>query len=141
MTTMTSPPPLKAGPLGAQTIPLPSGPEAPSYARRAAVAFLHRNRPTLPPGRRDDVLLIVSELVTNAGRHAPGPSALTLTTTAGTLDIAVTDCSCVPPAPRAPDLTDGTGGMGLHIAEDLGARVFTEPLPGGKCVHASFDSD
>lgn len=141
MTTMTSPPPLKAGPLGAQTIPLPSGPEASSYARRAAVAFLHRNRPTLTPGRRDDVLLIVSELVTNAVRHAPGPSALTLTTTAGTLDIAVTDCSCVPPAPRAPDLTDGTGGMGLHIAEDLGARVFTEPLPGGKCVHASFDSD
>lgn len=29
--------------------------------------------------------------------------------------------------------------MGLHIAEDLGARVFTEPLTDGKCVHAAFD--
>ncbi|MFI6647154.1 ATP-binding protein [Streptomyces sp. NPDC050529] len=138
MTTTTAPSPLMPGPLGTQTIPLPSGPEAPSHARRAAVAFLHRTRPALGPERHDDVLLIVSELVTNAVRHAPGPSALTLTTTAGTLDIAVTDCSCIPPAPRAPDLTDGTGGMGLHIAEDLGARVFTEPLPGGKCVHAAL---
>ncbi|MBW5255005.1 ATP-binding protein, partial [Streptomyces sp. P01-B04] len=90
----------------------------------------HRTRPALGPERDDDVLLIVSELVTNAVRHAPGgPSALTLTTTADTLDIAVTDHSCVPPAPRVPDLIDGTGGMGLHIADDLGARVFTEPLP------------
>lgn len=32
----------------------------------------------------------------------------------------------------------GTGGMGLHLVEDLGARVFTEPLPGGKCVHADL---
>ncbi|MBW5259493.1 ATP-binding protein [Streptomyces poriferorum] len=130
MTTMTTRPPLTPGPLSTQTVALPSGPEAPSHARRAAVAFLHRTRPALGPERDDDVLLIVSELVTNAVRHAPGgPSALTLTTTADTLDIAVTDHSCVPPAPRVPDLIDGTGGMGLHIADDLGARVFTEPLP------------
>ncbi|MBL1290183.1 ATP-binding protein [Streptomyces sp. NPDC057067] len=139
MTTTTAPPPLTPGPLGTETVPLPSGPEAPSQARRATVAFLRRTLPALTPDRHDDVLLIVSELVTNAVRHARGPSALTLTTTAGTLDIAVADCSCVPPSPRAPDLTDGTGGMGLHIAEDLGARVFTEPVPGGKCVHAAFD--
>ncbi|MGW4233434.1 ATP-binding protein [Streptomyces sp. NPDC004980] len=139
MTARTAPPPVTAGRLGPQTTPLPPGPEAASHARRAAVTFLHRIRPSLAPERRDDVLLIVSELVTNAVRHAPGPSTLTLTTAAGALDIAVTDCSRVPPAPRVPDLTDGTGGMGLHIAEDLGARVFTEPLPGGKCVHAAFD--
>lgn len=139
MTTTTAPPPVTPGRLGHADHPLPTGPEAPSHARRAAVAFLHRIWPSLDPGRRDDVLLIVSELVTNAVRYAPGPSTLTLTTAAGTLDIAVTDCSCAPPAPRAPDLTDGTGGMGLHIAEDLGARVFTEPLADGKCVHAAFN--
>ncbi|MFI6895090.1 ATP-binding protein [Streptomyces sp. NPDC050256] len=142
MIATTTRPPLTPGSLGTQTVTLPSGPEAPSQARRAALAFLRRSRPALGPERDDDVLLIVSELVTNAVRHAPGgPSVLTLTTTAGTLDIAVTDRSCVPPAPRVPDLTDGTGGMGLHIAEDLGARVFTEPLPGGKCVHAAFDAE
>ncbi|MFD6529747.1 ATP-binding protein [Streptomyces sp. NPDC060184] len=133
-----SPPTVTPGPSGTRTVPLPAGPEAAPRARRATAAFLHRTGSALAPDRRADVLLIVSELVTNAVRHAPGPSALTLTITAGALDIAVTDCSCVAPAARTPDLTDGTGGMGLHIAEDLGARVFTEPLPDGKCVHAAL---
>ncbi|MEV6261120.1 ATP-binding protein [Streptomyces sp. NPDC051784] len=143
MTTLTAPQPSAApapSPLtaGTFTIPLPSGPEAPSHARRAAVGFLHRSWPALNQDRCDDFLLIVSELVTNAVRHAPGPSTLTLTTTAEALDIAVTDGSGAEPTPRAPDLSDGTGGMGLHIAEDLGARIFTEPLSAGKCVHAAF---
>lgn len=151
MTTTTAPPPsptpttapapapasITAGRL---SIPLPSGPEAPSHARRATTGFLNWSWPALTQDRCDDFLLIVSELVTNAVRHAPGPSTLTLTTASGTLDIAVTDCSCTAPAPRDPDLSDGTGGMGLHIAQDLGARVFTEPLAGGKCVHAAFEA-
>ncbi|MFF4246865.1 ATP-binding protein [Streptomyces sp. NPDC001822] len=137
--TTTVVPTLTPSRLGTQTIPLPSAPEAPAHARRATVAFLHRTRPALDTGRHDDALLIVSELVTNAVRHAPGPIALTLTTTASTLEIAVTDCSRIAPAPRRPDLTDGTGGMGLHIAEELGVRIFSEPRPGGKCVHASFE--
>ncbi|WP_371606238.1 MULTISPECIES: ATP-binding protein [unclassified Streptomyces] len=153
MTTTTAPPPSPSpspttgapssslpapSTAGRLSVPLPSGPEAPSHARRAAIGFLRRSWPALAEDRCDDFLLIVSELVTNAVRHAPGPSTLTLTTSAGALDIAVSDCSCVPPAPRVPDLCDGTGGMGLHIAEDLGARVFTEALPEGKCVHAAF---
>ncbi|MFG2429121.1 ATP-binding protein [Streptomyces sp. NPDC048590] len=143
MTTLTAPQPaatptpasLTAGTL---TIPLPSGPEAPAHARRAALGFLHWSWPALTQDRCDDFLLIVSELVTNAVRHAPGPNTLTLTTTAEALDIAVTDGSRTEPAPRTPDLSDGTGGMGLHIAEDLGARIFIEPLSAGKCVHAAF---
>ncbi|MFJ8865532.1 ATP-binding protein [Streptomyces sp. NBC_00111] len=141
MTTMTAPPPPSTRPpltAGRLTISLPSGPQAPSQARHATAGFLHRSWPSLTQDRCDDFLLIVSELVTNAVRHAPGPSTLTLTTTTGALDIAVTDCSCVRPAPRTPDLSDGTGGMGLHIAEDLGARIFTEALSDGKCVHAAF---
>ncbi|MYS39014.1 histidine kinase-like protein [Streptomyces sp. KhCrAH-43] len=125
--------------IGSQCVPLTAGPEAPSQARRAASTYLRRTCPSLDPDRCDDVLLIVSELVTNAVRYTPGPRTLTLTTTAHSLDIAVTDTSCRAPAPRAPDLTDGTGGMGLHIADDLGARIFTEPLPDGKCVHAALD--
>ncbi|MGW0786058.1 ATP-binding protein [Streptomyces sp. NPDC002913] len=141
MTTMTAPPSSPIPPAitaGTLSIPLPSGPEAPSHARRATAGFLRWSWPSLAQDRCDDFLLIVSELVTNAVRHAPGPSTLTLTTTIGVLDIAVTDCSCTLPSPRTPDLSDGTGGMGLHIAEDLGADVFTEALADGKCVHAAF---
>ncbi|WP_327116105.1 ATP-binding protein [Streptomyces sp. NBC_01341] len=141
MTTVTTPPPSPAPPpvaAGRLSIPLPTGPQAPSHARRATAGFLHRSWPSLTQERCDDFLLIVSELVTNAVRHARGPSTLTLTTASGALDIAVTDRSRALPAPRTPDLRDGTGGMGLHIAEDLGGRVFTEALSGGKCVHAAF---
>ncbi|MFD6423673.1 ATP-binding protein [Streptomyces sp. NPDC060198] len=134
-TSATAAPPDGTGTLA---VPLPSGLRAPSLARRTTAGFLRRFWPGLAPQRRDDFLLIVSELVTNAVRHAPGPSTLTLTTASGALDIAVTDHSRVPPAPRAPDRADGTGGMGLHIAEDLGARVFTQVLADGKCVHAAF---
>ncbi|MEV6397452.1 ATP-binding protein [Streptomyces sp. NPDC051907] len=119
-------------------IALPPGPEAPADARRAARDFLDALRPPLPADRREDVLLIVSELVTNAVRHAPSPYALVLTADVGALDIAVADGSPVAPAPRSPDLTDGTGGMGWHIAECLGAALSTEPLADGKRVHATL---
>ncbi|MFC9941858.1 ATP-binding protein [Streptomyces pratensis] len=139
--TLTTPSPSRAPAVATVdrlSLPLPSGPEAPSLARRATAGFLHRFWPSLAQSRCDDFLLIVSELVTNAVRHAPGRSTLTLTIASSVLDIAVTDCSCVLPASRPPDLRDGTGGMGLHIAEDLGARLFTEALPDGKRVHAAF---
>ncbi|WP_329039715.1 ATP-binding protein [Streptomyces sp. NBC_00178] len=140
--TLTTAPPSSPAPqplaVDRLRVPLPAGPEAPSRARRAAAGFLQRSWPSLDRDRCDDFLLIVSELVTNAVRHAPGPSTLTLTTAPGTLDIAVTDRSRTLPAPRPPDLSDGTGGMGLHIAEDLGGRIFTEALTEGKCVHAAF---
>ncbi|MGW2561596.1 ATP-binding protein [Streptomyces sp. NPDC001514] len=127
-------------PLGELAISLPPGHEAPGLARRRVAGFLDGLRPALAPGHRDDILLIVSELVTNAVVHAPGPYALALTADAdaGTVDVAVDDGSTTVPVPRRPDVTGGTGGRGLRIAEDLGARLFTEPVPGGKRVHATI---
>ncbi|MFD7443864.1 ATP-binding protein [Streptomyces sp. NPDC059909] len=127
-------------PPGELAIALPPGREAPGLARRRAAGFLDGLRPPLAPGRRDDILLIVSELVTNAVVHAPGPYALALTADAdaGTVDVAVDDGSTAAPVPRRPDATAATGGRGLRIAEDLGARLFTEPVPGGKRVHATL---
>ncbi|MEU2248325.1 phosphopantetheine-binding protein [Streptomyces sp. NPDC019224] len=106
-----------------------------------------------PSGREGYVLcgamqsltfLVYSCLIAFAGvrgavRYAPGPRAPTLTTTAHSLDITVTDTSCTPPAPRTPDPACGTGGLGLHLIDDMGARISTESVPGGKCVHAAFD--
>ncbi|MYU47915.1 ATP-binding protein, partial [Streptomyces sp. SID7803] len=65
--------------IGSQCVPLTAGPEAPSQARRAASTYLRRTCPSLdPPDRCDDVLLIVSELVTNAVRYTPPDRALSL---------------------------------------------------------------
>ncbi|MFE7776885.1 ATP-binding protein [Streptomyces sp. NPDC057445] len=125
-------------PLGALDLPLPSGTRAPGLARRAVAAFLAGLRPPLAPGRRDDILLIVSELVTNAVLHAEGPYALVLTAEAGAVDVAVTDGSTAAPVLRAPEVAYATGGRGLGIAEDLGARVSTERVRNGKRVHATF---
>lgn len=128
-------------PVVALTTALPAGPQAPAVARRAASDFLDRHHPRLGSGPRDDVLLIVSELVTNAVRHALCPYALEVTSDHhGVLDIVVADGSTLAPAPRQPDRTEGTGGMGLHITEFLGARLTTERVPGGKRVHATLPS-
>ncbi|MFE3325671.1 ATP-binding protein [Streptomyces sp. NPDC059176] len=124
--------------VGQLSISLPPGLNAPALARRVAAGFLDGLWPPLAHARRDDVLLIVSELVTNAITHASGPYALALRADAGAFDVAVVDGSDVAPAHRDPDMTEGTGGMGLHIAEDLGAHLFIEAFGGGKCVHATL---
>lgn len=123
---------------GELSISLPPGRNAPALARRVAAGFVDGLWPPLALARREDVLLIVSELVTNAITHASGPYALALRAEAGTFDVAVVDGSAVAPAHRDPDMTEGTGGMGLHIAEDLGAHLSTEAVGSGKCVHATL---
>ncbi|MFD9305639.1 ATP-binding protein [Streptomyces sp. NPDC060048] len=104
-------------------------------AREAAVAFLSHHA---PPARRtfhDDVLLVVSELVTNAVRHAPGPLTLELGLIAGGIEITVGDTSSRPPRSRTPDRT---GGRGWTIVQTLAHRVRVVPGHDGKTVHAEL---
>lgn len=59
----------------------------------------------LPVSERamDTVRLVVSELVTNARRHAPGPCLLTLEVRDGAVEVSVWDGDPTPPAILAPD--------------------------------------
>ncbi|WP_035804646.1 ATP-binding protein [Kitasatospora mediocidica] len=67
----------------------------------------------------DDVLLLVSELVTNACLHAGGPQELLLRGTADAVRVEVSDASPVPPQPRVPHHPGRPGGHGLHTVARL----------------------
>ncbi|MFH9659491.1 ATP-binding protein [Streptomyces sp. NPDC017248] len=107
-------------------------------ARDAVAALLARARPA--PGRRavQDAQLVVSELVTNAAKHAPGPCALRLELLpeARALRVTVTDTSRRPPHRRPPD-PRRVGGHGLHLVAMLAGDLEVTWLSGGKRVTAT----
>lgn len=102
-------------------------------AREHVRTFLADAAQAIPAGTVDAVLLAVSELVTNAVRHAPGPYTLEISIGDHAVCIAVTDTSPVMPVPRAPQF-DGTGGLGMHMLEALAGHVNVAPHQGGKTV-------
>lgn len=104
-------------------------------AREAAADFLARHSPWAD---LDAVLLVVSELVTNAVRHAPGWWRLHLTAAQESLTVELDDSSSQVPVPRDPDFGGG-GGFGWHMVRKLANRVEIRPLPEGKRVQAVWD--
>ena len=93
--------------------------------------------PGADPDQREvaeDVLLLVSELVTNACLHAGGPTELALHCTEERLRVEVSDGSDLPPVPRAPHQAARPGGHGLHIVNRLATRWGSEPHRYGKTV-------
>ncbi|MFI0718976.1 ATP-binding protein [Streptomyces sp. NPDC021224] len=91
--------------------------------------------PRIQPGRRGDVLLVISELVTNVVRHTPGPCDVTLEMTGEELVLTVSDISTQPPTfhPPAPHRI---GRHGLEIVRALCTSVDSRPTPQGKAVRA-----
>nr|WP_237518989.1 ATP-binding protein [Streptomyces sp. SID5910] len=83
----------------------------------------------------DTARLVVSELVTNALRHAPGPCRLVLTLVDDGVEIAVSDTGEAFPTflPRDPRRV---GRHGLEIVTRLCDEVITKPHPTGKTVFA-----
>ncbi|EGG43524.1 regulator of Sig15 [Streptomyces griseoaurantiacus M045] len=67
----------------------------------------------------EDVLLVVSELVTNACLHAEGPEELWITCDNKVLRIEVSDRGEGQPAPRTPHRAGRPGGHGMFIVERL----------------------
>jgi anti-sigma regulatory factor (Ser/Thr protein kinase) len=86
-----------------------------------------------------DAQLVVSELVTNALRYAPGPGALLLelSADAARLTIAVRDGSSDQPLLREPD-PRRAGGHGLHLVTRLCEQVRTVPSGEGKRIVAEL---
>ncbi|MGV9348607.1 ATP-binding protein [Streptomyces spiralis] len=88
-------------------------------------------------GRRsgEALLLVVSELVTNADRHSDGPYILELEGTDAAVSVCVYDSSAALPL-RFPRDPRRIGRHGLEIVHALAAEVTAERVPVGKRVRA-----
>ncbi|MCG6494310.1 ATP-binding protein [Kitasatospora sp. A2-31] len=85
--------------------------------------------------RRDAVLMVVCELLTNACRYARGPTRLDIDLRGGVLVVAVTDTATAPPVVR-PWRPAQPNGHGMHVVVRLTADWGVSPAPGGKTVWA-----
>ncbi|GGS48034.1 ATP-binding protein [Streptomyces griseoviridis] len=81
------------------------------------------------------VLLVVSELVTNADRHSKGPYILELEGTDTSVTVSVYDSSAALPK-RFPRDPERVGRHGLEIVHALAAELVVERVPVGKRVRA-----
>ncbi|MFE0674267.1 ATP-binding protein [Streptomyces sp. NPDC058867] len=110
-----------------------------AQARHLAAAFLARARTALglPVSQRGVELtqLVVSELVTNARKYAPGPIAMDLRIVGEAVEIAVWDSEPVLPLARGADPARvGRHGLEIVMAVADGFEVSREPV--GKRVTA-----
>ncbi|MBP0450629.1 ATP-binding protein [Kitasatospora sp. RG8] len=114
---------------------LDGAPGSEGRARSAARCFLGElaglDRVRLSPQTRQDAVLVVSELVCNACRHAPGPCRLTMVVVDEGVEIAVEDTSSelLHPAGRP-----GPSGHGLFVVATIGHRVHAARTATGKIV-------
>jgi hypothetical protein len=86
-------------------------------------------------GLFDDAELVVSELVSNAIRHANGELRLTLSATDEDLRMEVADGSGTLPIPRQPD-PDDEQGRGLLLVDALAHTWGVDRAGSGKTVWA-----
>ncbi|WP_190014255.1 ATP-binding protein [Streptomyces lucensis] len=111
-------------------------------ARDFAARFLEQLRTewcAAPDGRAGgELLLMVSELVTNADRHSDGPYILELEGTDSCVTVSVYDSSSALPR-RYPKDPARVGRHGLEIVHALAADVSVERVPVGKRVRARFE--
>ncbi|MFF6805435.1 ATP-binding protein [Streptomyces sp. NPDC012616] len=84
---------------------------------------------------RGDVMLVVSELVTNADRHSNGPYILELEGTGSSVTVSVYDSSDALPM-RYPKDPERVGRHGLEIVHAVAVQVTAERVPVGKRVRA-----
>lgn len=119
----------------AQSFPMSQGARAGRRWAREHLDSLEwaQNAPDLV----DSVLLTVTELITNAHKHAHSDAQLVLTWDSTCLHVSVHDASPKPPAPADRGL-DATGGRGLMIVEALSDSWEHHPQRDGKTVTACF---
>lgn len=113
--------------------PLGWGPSAPAEARGLARRLSAAH--ALQAATRHRLLLVVSELVSNAVQHGLPPVAIRISLGEDAIGVEVSDGSLTTPKPRSPD-TDGLAlrGRGLGIVGTLSSDWGWRTQPPGKAV-------
>ncbi|MFE5403153.1 ATP-binding protein [Streptomyces sp. NPDC056580] len=108
-----------------------------AQARHLAVDFLTRVQADhgipVPQRAMDLTQLVVSELVTNARKYAPGPVLLDLRITGDTVEVVVWDSDPVLPVARAAD-AGRVGQHGLEIVMAVAQAFEAQREPVGKRI-------
>ncbi|MER7959971.1 ATP-binding protein [Streptomyces sp. NPDC096030] len=89
----------------------------------------------------DTLLLIVSELVTNATRHSHGPQEMRIAWDGPEITLEVDDDTPAVPCVRPASERGETGGFGMDLIDQLARAWGTRPRPGGrtgKTVYVCF---
>lgn len=113
------------------------GPQGPGQARRAVAECAARLGLEAVV---DDLLLVVSELVTNAVRYGTAPLRLTLRRCSTGLSVGVHDGLAPPMAGAALPDDDAESGRGLVLVQAVADETGVRPEGGGKVVWARFSS-
>ncbi len=95
----------------------------------AARQFVAEHAPTLPPETLDALLLLTSELVTNAVLHARTPLEVGITLTQTSVLVTVHDLDLTRPEQQPYEAREGGWGLGLVAA--LAEAYALEPHPDG----------
>ncbi|MFF7312639.1 ATP-binding protein [Streptomyces sp. NPDC008137] len=110
-----------------------------AQARHHAADFLTRLREEhgleVSPRAMDLTQLVVSELVTNSRKYAPGPVLMELRVSGAAVEVAVWDSDPAVPAARAAD-PDRVGQHGLEIVKAVAEDLDIERQPVGKRITA-----
>lgn len=122
-------------------VELPNSPEAAAQARNA----LRRLADRLPERRLRDLRLLVSELVTNAFRHAGlGPDdriRLRVKLSAASIRVEVHDSGRGFKPRRVDPDPARTSGWGLYLVEELSDRWGVDGARAGTCIWFELDGD
>jgi anti-sigma regulatory factor (Ser/Thr protein kinase) len=119
------------------TYVLPPAEVSAGWARQLTTDFLTRGcTEQVEPAQVEDAKLVVSELVTNATRHAHSGCRLRLHVDPGRVTVEVADDSPIPPRLHAPQESDESG-RGIALVRQLARnfRVLRGP-GGGKTIQA-----
>ncbi|MFC9502627.1 ATP-binding protein [Streptomyces sp. NPDC057002] len=110
-----------------------------AQARHHAADFLTRLREErgldVSSRAMDLTQLVVSELVTNSRKYAPGPVLMELRVSGAAVEVAVWDSDPAVPAARAAD-PDRVGQHGLEIVKAVAQDLDIERQPVGKRITA-----
>ncbi len=115
----------------------PAAPETVLLARRRAATLLDADR-HVPSVTRADVLLVVSELVSNAVRHGVGPVEFGLDVGAAQVHIEVGDQGPSRPPPARKPAATSQNGRGLLIVDAIASAWGVTAHDPGKTVWADI---